>query len=657
MTNTTLFEANLNFLKEKFPQLYELSSSHINTASLQYDLSEDLLKYNGQSILHPLNTLTAELLVQMQPSFKGRIHTPRFSSSTDSILNSELKEDIIESYGTPLTNSAPVLKQNIYKKYGSLSAPKIHDAMILGSLMAAPFYNLLSSDPLPLSQYSSLTLVEDTISNFLVSLHLFPFQDLIEKLKNNNIAFRLIIEANEYSLRENVCNSFVVDNPSAFMGLKVFVAPYPTSGLRRLRSYLFNHAGLGQRILGFLGNSTDEVNQTISIVSNIKNPTSSYKQLRHFPRDHESPPVFLCASGPSLDTQLDTILEYQGKAVVVACGSAIKTLMAANIIPDIVICLERGKSLTDDFLKLRSEGFNPFEKTILVGSYSLDSELVNLFTSVILFHRPLASLTSLISDSKECILPMAGPEVVNAGLEASIALGFKNIICFGVDFGTSERTSYRSNNALGESPRDLSEAMESNKNGTIFTEPGFVLSRDAFEHAIRLYADVNVYRLGEGLIVKHTKNIDSSDILNYIDTNNSPSTYLSELYGKLPSSSSDSSRKEIAKIKDAVLKSIKNLSGKYLSKDVLLNLSTSSNQYWSSNYTKHFSSLLRMPTSENKGPESVAISIMRQYIFMCSQTLYDFEGEKNQYDDLLSLYELSISKGCDVVAQVIEEQC
>ena len=383
------------------PSVVNGLQDHIEEALHCYDSKSDVLNYNNQTIGDPKSFL-AEFITQLQPKSKRKIHTPRFSST---VTNSLSSDDILESYGTPITNAAPILQKNIYEQNPTLLTPKIRDYVVLGSLMMSSFSELIGNTPAFADPISSITLVEDSYLNFALSLHFYSLEKFIGQVKDSKVIFKLIIEENEYQLREDLCNHLMINNPSVFMGMKVILTPYPSSSIRLLNSYLFSQAGLGQRILGFLGNTTDEANQLLAVLKNINLDKPNAKRLNHLPSDKSAPSVFLCASGPSLDQNLEVIKNYQDNAIVVACGSAVRALLTANIQPDVVVCLERGKSLTDDFVSLKSDGFHSFKDSLLIGSFSLDSGLLDMFNHFILFHRPLSSLTSFIKNSKDSMLP------------------------------------------------------------------------------------------------------------------------------------------------------------------------------------------------------------------------------------------------------------
>ena len=85
-------------------------------------------------------------------------------------------------------------------------------------------------------------------------------------------------------------------------------------------------------ILSGLGFYFDE---TVMITNTFENLHSGDAQMTRFSRSKiRSNPVFIVASGPSLDKDIEWIKKNQDKAVVFACGSAIMPLLRNGIQPD-----------------------------------------------------------------------------------------------------------------------------------------------------------------------------------------------------------------------------------------------------------------------------------------------------------------------------------
>jgi hypothetical protein len=97
---------------------------------------------------------------------------------------------------------------------------------------------------------------------------------------------------------------------------------------------------LAYRYVGGWGFFEDEA---ISIAHSLSHVGKNIPFLRK-PKasDRESQyPVFIIGNGPSLDRTIDLIKQYRNNAIIISCGSALRSLSQQGIVPDIHIEVER----------------------------------------------------------------------------------------------------------------------------------------------------------------------------------------------------------------------------------------------------------------------------------------------------------------------------
>merc|ERR1711975_122901 len=56
---------------------------------------------------------------------------------------------------------------------------------------------------------------------------------------------------------------------------------------------------------------------------------------------------FMVGNGPSIDASIDTIKEYQDKAIIISCGTALQVLHRYGIKPDFHAEIEQNRSTYD----------------------------------------------------------------------------------------------------------------------------------------------------------------------------------------------------------------------------------------------------------------------------------------------------------------------
>lgn len=77
-------------------------------------------------------------------------------------------------------------------------------------------------------------------------------------------------------------------------------------------------------------------------------------------------PAIIVASGPSLDKNIDDLKEAQGKALIIACDASYRVCMEHEIIPDMIVSLEREIPTYEAFYKNRT-----FHKELVLAGPSL----------------------------------------------------------------------------------------------------------------------------------------------------------------------------------------------------------------------------------------------------------------------------------------------
>ena len=305
--------------------------------------------------------------------------------------------------------------------------------------------------------------------------------------------------------------------PASVLGFNVFRSPRLSPDMIQVESWLSSEDGYLELAKGYLGNDTDEINQVLHAMYNaLQRPNGMI-----VPKDLPSlkGTAVLVASGPSLDESVKQLSELQDRPVIISCGSSIGTLLRNNIKPDIVVLLEQSWIVYHDLVGLVSEGFD-LSSIILFGSATLDPRVFDLFDESCIFHRPLSSSLILFPEEEFAILPQAGPQAANAGLEVAMKLGFRNLLLLGCDFGAPDEEYQRSLSAMGSSPRNLSLPIMGSRGKTIYSSPELSVTRQLFEHIIALYG-AKAIAVGEGSNISGVKSVTFAEAFDSINIDQS----------------------------------------------------------------------------------------------------------------------------------------
>ena len=392
--------------------------------------------------------------VDLNSNSSRKISSVRVKSNKDHVFDiTRLDQLTVDKHDSEILDYFPCFSETNISKDA-----KIRDLLFLGSLQSLPLCNSFAKDGCTDSKVDdvgellSVTIVESSISHLLLFFSLINLSDFAKSLKSCNIQLNFVFAPTTQEIIIRLFDFYSKSAMTALMGLKVYTFPYLGDELRRVESWMFSQAGLGFSVLGALGSFTDELNQ---ISQHLQNTFKPHFLLRKVNDKFKKLNCIVTGSGPSLDLSFDSIHKLtESGSILIAGGSSIKSLLRNNILPDVLVLLERGSDVFDTIYEISKE-FTSLSEIILIASSTVDPRLASLFKHVVYFNRPLSS--SLIFNYNDHIaaLPIAGPESANAALEVAGSLGFMNIMLFGLDFSTPDKHYTRSKDAYDHTPRDI----------------------------------------------------------------------------------------------------------------------------------------------------------------------------------------------------------
>lgn len=170
-----------------------------------------------------------------------------------------------------------------------------------------------------------------------------------------------------------------------------------------------------------------------------------FRFIKRKPYLHQDYPVFIIASGPSLEFDLENIKKIRDQIIIVSSGTTISLLLKNGIRPDFHAELENGMA-TLDFLSIVKEKHG-FEGITLLASTSVFDGVADLFEETYFFHRS-GSSSAIIFDNNIGEIPEISPMAANAATSAIASLGFRNIYFAGVDCGKYEGASHHAKGTI-----------------------------------------------------------------------------------------------------------------------------------------------------------------------------------------------------------------
>lgn len=152
----------------------------------------------------------------------------------------------------------------------------------------------------------------------------------------------------------------------------------------------------------------------------------------------ENMPAIVVAAGPSLDKNIDLLREAKGKALIIVVDTAIKRVLKAGIIPDMIISIDMEKPVE----MFEGEGVSdiPFivdmDANIDVLDYVKPRNLIFCSSDSIIWDDLFRKAGS------EIRMMQNGGSVATAAISVLIDWGFKRIVLMGMDLGFTSNKLY-----------------------------------------------------------------------------------------------------------------------------------------------------------------------------------------------------------------------
>lgn len=227
-------------------------------------------------------------------------------------------------------------------------------------------------------------------------------------------------------------------------------------------------------------------------------------------------PVFVIASGPSLEHDLDAIHQHQSNAIILSVASALRPLLDAGITPDFHVELEN-VYITPKLIELSKD--YDLSKIRLVAAASVEPKVLDYFDHAILYAREALSSYPIFAAGIEETLSLPGPTAGNAALSFALESGFQDIYLFGLDLGTRDPARHHTRGSFYDSddaPAHLDQydiEIPGNFVETIWTSRPFFSAQINADDLIRTVGQhANVKNCSDGARLEHATPLRSDQI-------------------------------------------------------------------------------------------------------------------------------------------------
>ena len=279
---------------------------------------------------------------------------------------------------------------------------------------------------------------------------------------------------------------------------------------------------LCHRLLSGFGFFEDEIMSISHTLTAAKHKFPLLKAPTLFSNHLSEVPIFIIGNGPSLDQHLDFIKNNQKNAVIFSCGTALKAVLDAGIIPDFHIEMER-QAATYEWID--QVGHKEKLKTItIIALNTVYSKIYSLFKNAYIVGKPkdggMDFLYEFIDKNDYPGAYACNPTVSNAATAFAVRLGFTKLNLFGVDYGFKDETKHHASGSLhnkkdyhGYKKRVASAfSVKGNFCERVLTTQTLDMSRANLELLLEVSPFVKCFNFSDGALIQLTEPTRVEDI-------------------------------------------------------------------------------------------------------------------------------------------------
>jgi len=353
---------------------------------------------------------------------------------------------------------------------------------------------------------------------FYCAMHCIDFGPLIKSCFSQGGAFTIKLggNANQYV---NGLNVLLVEqgfyNVSRFYNYRHYRSEATDETFKRIYE-------LAYRFSSGWGFFEDEIISVVHTISNVKEKFPLLIDKTLYDNELADRPVFVVGNGPSLDDTISFIKENQNNALIFSCGTALKAILDAGIMPDFHIEMERTAAL---YPFIDAVGHKDKLKQInIIALNTVYPKILKLFKKAFLLSKPkdggMDFLYEVLEEDKYTPVYSCNPTVSNAATAAAVYMGFKEMYLFGVDYGFIDASHHHSKSSIYYQKGSFVENvtiesdMEVKGNFEEFVQTTQHLdnSKATLEILLEQFPEMNCYNCSNGAYIQLTKPTKYKDI-------------------------------------------------------------------------------------------------------------------------------------------------
>ncbi|MDN4500896.1 DUF115 domain-containing protein [Alteromonadaceae bacterium BrNp21-10] len=361
---------------------------------------------------------------------------------------------------------------------------------------------------LEIHKVEKLFLCEPNRDFFYASLFAIDWQQVLETVDKTDGRIYFNIGDDGSNLFRDLLNQFYSIGPYILASTYFYQSYYNATlvqAIAQLREQLqvvismgeyYDHARFG------IAQTSEVINRDYSLLTS--------KPAKKLSFDNKSVPVFMVGNGPSLDSAIAAIKEWQDQAIIVSCGTSLQVLYKNGIVPDFHAEIEQNRATFDWCCRVGD--FDYLKKISLLSCNGIHPDTCDLFKDVyVAFKEGESSTTSalhILGEGKFEKLKFAFPTVSNFVMNLFTSMQFNQLYLIGIDLGFFDNKQHHSKqsgyyNADGDELYDYAAknntamVVPGNFRKTVFTKHEFKVSKAIIEQSLAS-AKVECFNCSDG---------------------------------------------------------------------------------------------------------------------------------------------------------------
>lgn len=526
------YQANLFLFKERFPAVFEKVMEKNLPAPLTVGPEGEVTIYSGkfQGSLRDYVDLSRILM----DLFENPATRPRVSVMTDYLLDiynvaphqdipyfhtyiePEYRTELVRRFIDMTSGEAPEVRRLDMADFGKNKLPL---TIVFGSGYGWHLDRLVDD-----WEIRHLILVDTDVERLNLSLYFVDYVSLVQRFSSKGYHFSVALDEDGDMLADQLRQLIYNNWPPYFVqGAGLYFNDYDSAVVRKLWNKLKADLWTLYRGWGFLD---DEILGLKQAIENCIDRVPAFTRPAQMP---EEPIAFVIGAGPSLDNLVPLLKQYQDRAVIFSCGSAVTALAREGIKPDFHVEIER-TLLTCRFLE--DPVTKEFIKDVpIIALTIMHPDVFKLTTTPLMFFKETDLGSSIGDFFNDYPHLRSGPTCTNGGVALALKMGFKRIYLAGVDFGFRDEKRHHSRSSIyydqdtevapdlmkyvdnihAEHKEEGAKVAAANFGGEVLSTDIFLHSRDAMAMTIKEHPASKVFNLNDGALIGNAEPLRPAD--------------------------------------------------------------------------------------------------------------------------------------------------